>query len=305
VFSVKTDNNLLSREMKQTPETRKISVEASSNDSSAPVRILFWNVNNKDLTREVCALADATVADIVILNENAIPSTSTLRALRTSVSADFHLPNSLSEKRFHCFCRNPKLDMEEIHLGNRISVRNLWLGKNKTLLVLLHGLDMRNHDDAARQSFAQSVATEIGFVKGDKGTGKVLVLGDFNMNPYDRGMNIPAGLNAMMTRACTVRGCRHYTGEDYDFYYNPMWGLFGDNTQGPAGTVYDTSDQGPYGWNMVDQIVVHHSLVPLFKDVKILTQAGETSLMTKSGRPDTNSVSDHFPILASFNGGVS
>lgn len=269
----------------------------------APVRLLFWNVNNKDLRKAVCALADATLADAVILNENSVPSTDTLRALRASVSVDFYLPSSISEERFQCFCRNADLDMTEVHLGCRISVRSLKLGGHRTLLVLLHGLDIRNHDDATRQSFAQSVATEIDFVKGDKGTEKVVVLGDFNMNPYDRGMNLPAGLNAMMTRACTARGTRRHTGQAYDFYYNPMWGLFGDNTKGPAGTVYDTSDLGPYGWSIVDQVVVHHSLVALFRDVEILTDAGGESLMNRSGYPDAKTASDHFPILASFCGG--
>jgi hypothetical protein len=38
----------------------------------------------------------------------------------------------------------------------------------------------------------------------------------------------------------------------------------------------------------------------LFYDVKILTEAGSQSLMTRNGRPNANTASDHFPILVNF-----
>jgi exonuclease III len=263
-------------------------------------RIFFWNVNKKDLTSYVCSIATSTNSDVVVLNENTVPSVDMLQALQKNVSQDFYSPDALSEKRFHCFCRNPELDLSEIHYGERTSVRKLKIGQYRVLLALVHGVDIRNYDAETRQSFAQSVADEMRFVKEQQNTNKLILLGDFNMNPYDRGMNLAAGLNAMMTKSCVEKGFRHHLDKDYDFYYNPMWSLFGDNTDGPAGTVYDTSNQGPYGWSMLDQVLINHSIVGLFQDVKILTEAGTTSLMNKKGRPDANKASDHFPILVDF-----
>ena len=140
------------------------------------------------------------------------------------------------------------------------------------------------------------------FVKKDKNIEKMIFLGDFNLNPYDSAMNAATGLNAMMTRSCASRGTRTLSYTNYDLYYNPMWSLFGDNTKGPAGTVYDTSNQGPYGWSMLDQVILHHSLIPFFQDVEILTSAEQCSLMDKNGHPDVDSFSDHFPILITFCG---
>lgn len=261
------------------------------------LRIIFWNVNKKDLTRLVCSLATATSADIVVLNENSVSSESMLRGLKEAVSPDFFVPNSISEKRFHCFCRKSRLDMTEVHCGFRTSVRQLHFGDHRTLLVLVHGVDCRNYDAESRQEFAHSLSTEIQFIKEQQGVNKILLLGDFNMNPYDRGMTLAAGLNAMMTKECVKQGVRRHLNNDYDFYYNPMWSLFGDLTDGPAGTAYDTSNQGPYGWNMLDQVVIHHSIVHLFEGVNILTSAGEHLLMDGNGRPDSKKASDHFPIL--------
>ena len=169
-----------------------------------------------------------------------------------------------------------------------------------TLLVLVHGVDIRNYDREARQEFAQLLANDLRFFQEEKKTNKLILLGDFNMNPFERSMNLAAGLNAMMTKTCVEPGSRTYLDKSYDFYYNPMWSLFGDNTDGPAGTIYDTSSQGPYGWNMLDQVIIHHSIVGLFHSVKILTEAGAESLMNRKGHPDTKTASDHFPILVSF-----
>jgi exonuclease III len=266
-------------------------------------RIIFWNVNKKDLTSLVCSIAKSTDADVVVLNENKVPRKEMLQALQENVSQDFYYPKVISsEKRFHCFCKNMKLDLSEVHDLSRTSVRNLNIGQHRVLLALVHGVDIRNYDPATRQSRAQSLADDMKFVKEQQDTKKLILLGDFNMNPYDTGMNLAAGLNAMMTKSCVAKGSRKDGGKVYDFYYNPMWSLFGDNTDGPAGTVYDISNQGPYGWSMLDQVLINHSIVNLFDNVKILTEAGTISLMNRKGHPNSKIASDHFPILVNFRG---
>jgi endonuclease/exonuclease/phosphatase (EEP) superfamily protein YafD len=266
------------------------------------LRIVFWNVKRKNLNNFVCAIATSTNADVVILNENSVEIGETLQELRNNVSQDFYCPQADLKKRFHCFSRNPDLDLSKVHDGSRTSVRKLQIGSHRTLLALVHGVDVRNYDAETRQSVAQSLADDMRFVREQQNISKLVLLGDFNMNPYDRGMNLPQGMNAMMTRSCIERGSRRFLDKDYDFYYNPMWGLFGDGTAGPAGTVYDVSGQGPYGWSMFDQVVIHHSIVNLFRNVQILTEAGTETLMNKKGHPDAKKASDHFPILVNFCG---
>lgn len=128
------------------------------------------------------------------------------------------------------------------------------------------------------------------------------MIGDFNMNPFDAGMNLARGFNAMMARSCTKRRHRGYQGQKFEFYYNPMWSLLGDDSPGPPGTVYDMSNQGPYGWSMLDQVVLNYSLVSSFEGVEILTTAGAENLLDKHDRPDKKNLSDHLPIFVTLNG---
>jgi hypothetical protein len=259
-------------------------------------------VKRRDLTHIVCELASETGADILVLNECAVPIKGTLRALHSAVDERFFVPNSNSEDRFHCFCRDSALDVSEVHHGFRTSFRKLNLGSKPTLLGLVHGVDMRNYDAETRQSVAQLLAQEVRFVQSQQGHDRFVLIGDFNMNPFDRGMNLAMGLNAMMTRVCVARGRRTFQGKEYDFYYNPMWSLFGDGSNGPAGTVYDTSNQGPYGWNMLDQVLLNHSVVGEFHGIEILTHAGRYQLTDAKGRPDSVRASDHLPIVVELKG---
>lgn len=260
-------------------------------------RIVFWNVNRSDLTDQVCSIAATTNAEVIILNESSVGRANTLSALRSRVAESFCIPNDGENDRFHCFCRSPSLDFSEVHFGFRTSVRKAWISNRFTLIALVHGVDMRNYDPETRQSYAQSLASEIQFVKEQQNTNRLLLIGDFNMNPYERGMNLAPGLNAMMTIQCIAAGTRRHLDREYDLYYNPMWSLFGDRTPGPAGTTYDTSNQGPYGWNMLDQVILSHTLVHAFENVEILTEAGSYPLLNKLGRPDSRQSSDHLPIL--------
>jgi hypothetical protein len=106
-------------------------------------RIIFWNVNKKDLTSLVCSITKSNNADVVVLNENIVPIVETLQALQENVSQDFYCPKSTpsSEERFHCFCKNRELDLAEIHSGYRTSVRKINIGQHRILIAFVHGVD--------------------------------------------------------------------------------------------------------------------------------------------------------------------
>ncbi len=127
------------------------------------LQIVFWNVNKKDLTRFVCSIAESTNADIIVLNENKVSIQETLAALREHVSEHFYFANPqnpLLTQRFHCFSKNPSLGLSEIHFGFRTSVRELQIGQHRTLLALVHGVDIRNYDPENRRNTPYPVSIQ-------------------------------------------------------------------------------------------------------------------------------------------------
>jgi hypothetical protein len=127
---------------------------------------------------------------------------------------------------------------------------------------------------------------------------KTILVGDLNMNPFEQGVTGARQLHAVMTKAKASEGTRQFDSKDFPFFYNPMWGLFGDRTHGPAGTYYG----GPRGavsyfWEMFDQVLLRPALMDDLKDLRILDHDSVESLLTKNGLPDSENGSDHLPIL--------
>jgi len=53
-----------------------------------------------------------------------------------------------------------------------------------------------------------------------------------------------------MALAEALRGHRTVSGQQYPFFYNPMWGCFGERDATPAGTYfYDSGEHVSYYWN--------------------------------------------------------
>lgn len=259
---------------------------------------LFWNVGQKDLRPLICEASVTVGADAVILVENGSTARETLESLQSSVSENFSQPVA-TLGRFQVFTRKPELDLSQIQSADRLSIRRLRCVNCDLLLGIVHIVDKMNWDPLPQASEVQLLASELRSIEDGEGHRRTILIGDFNMNPYDQAMNLATGMNAMMTVRCvSAKGTRRQQGRDYPFFYNPMWGLLGDRTPGPAGTFYHNSGaRGIFGWNMIDQVLVRPDAIAHFDNVEILTVAGTTSLATKSGRPNSSIASDHFPLV--------
>lgn len=147
---------------------------------------------------------------------------------------------------------------------------------------------------------ASQVSEKIRKVELENGTSRTVLVGDLNMNPFEKGVASADGLHAVMTRDIARKGKRKVVRDSYPFFYNLMWGRFGDTTEGPPGTYYRRgSEPTEYFWNTYDQVLVRPDLLDSFDDksVKVLTEFGGTSFLRKSGIPDQSRVSDHLPLL--------
>ena len=57
---------------------------------------------------------------------------------------------------------------------------------------------------------------------------RTIILGDLNMNPFEVGVVGTEGLHGVMDRRTAAGISRVVHGEEYTFFYNPMWGKLGD-----------------------------------------------------------------------------
>ncbi len=269
--------------------------------------IMFWNVGKKNLGQVVATLAEEYRVDIVILAEYPNTPTTILSTLNPRNNAQFEYCPSVQETRLSIFTRfsanfvKPLLDAPSKYM----TIRRIVLPARPSFtLAALHLASKRHTSEADQHSEAIDHATQIREIESVHQTEDTLVIGDFNMNPFEPGLVDASGFHAVMEKTTALQESRTVKGQEYPFFYNPMWNYLGDISDFTPGTYfYRQGNKVVYFWNMFDQVLLRPALLPYFADdsVRIITKYGTTSLLDSSNRPYRKQFSDHLPILLTLN----
>lgn len=264
------------------------------------VSFLFWNVFKQPLETRIARIAAAHSNDVIMLAECEMEPSVLLAALNATGTEAYHYPINLSPK-IRIFTRFPEAMLTDQYndVTGRLTIRRLRLPSAKDIfLSVVHMASKINFSDEEQSNFAASIAREINRVEALYGNDRSILVGDFNMNPFDKGIIGAHGFHAVMTKQQARKLPRTVQGTKYGYFYNPMWGHFGDRTDGPSGTYYLSSSRPhQYFWNMYDQVLLRPSLMDKLKDLEILDSDGVEPLVTSDGRPHKINASDHLPLL--------
>jgi hypothetical protein len=264
-------------------------------------RFLFWNINRKPLADTVADLADVHGTDVLVLVESITdPATMLGRLNKGSVRGGFHLSlgNSPAITIYTRFSREFIVPLDE---SDRTSIRLINLPALPQFLLVAAHLPSKLHWSAESQSFeCMNLARRIVAQEDIVGHRRTVLIGDLNMNPFEAGVVGAGGLNAVMSRQIAARGIRTVQGQEYPFFYNPMWCHFGDAVIDTAGSYfYESAEHVSYYWHLFDQVLIRPELATRFdgKALKILTTTPSGPLIRPDGRPDNTRFSDHLPIV--------
>jgi hypothetical protein len=262
---------------------------------------LFWNLNRKPLQARVARLAAAHDVDVVILAEGNESIPSVERRLNSTGKRLYHgTPGD--HGRTAIYARFSRDFVTPVGRSSPfISIQRLRLpARAEILLAAAHLPSRLFRSPDSQNALCSPVSSSIRDAEQKAGHSRTILVGDFNLNPFEPGMVGAVGLHGAMTRDLAMRGSRIVDDQSYPFFYNPMWSRLGDGSPGPPGTYYhDRSGHVSYFWNMFDQVLVRPDLLAYFAtdDVQILTDDGIEPLLTRKGRPDRATGSDHLPLL--------
>lgn len=281
------------------------------------MNILFWNIQKKSsLFDTIAEIVDEEQIDILLLTEfpyadsngnpqNYIPLMYSTLKNKVDMSYDYFVS---TKKRVEVFYKSNIVKLSEMKDMPLISVCKIERrgGLDKLSLVFFH-LESKVNLDADEQSeSAEDVRIEIeSYENKYQPDRKTIVCGDFNMNPFEKGMVKAKGFHAVMDEKTAKRKSRKYKNKEYHYFYNPMWGFLGDLGRGEvSGTYYfSKSSHIMYFWNIYDQVLVRPEALKYFdKDsLKIITKkTGKYNLLSKSGLI-SKQYSDHLPIKYTIN----
>jgi hypothetical protein len=275
------------------------------------ISILFWNIRGNETTTwelrasalrtHLARLVSSLGIDVLLLAESGFGSAEVVHTLNETNVGAFCYPDSNS-RRVQLFTRLPEaavIDQFNDSSDGRLTIRRLTTASNNEILLAALHFQSRMAWTVAEQALQATVLQQdLARTEDDVGHQRTLLVGDLNMNPFDLGVVGAQALNAVMTRDLARREARLVAGRAYRFFYNPMWGCFGDRTPGPPGTYfYSAAEPGGYAWNLFDQVLLRPGLMDSLTELRILDRDGRESLLTARGRPRSSEVSDHLPLL--------
>lgn len=270
---------------------------------------LFWNVQTKQLDGHIVRLAQEHKVDVLLLIEPPKPDNtlfSQLNALRPYRRVTAH-------DRFGVYVSFNSAQMVRITpptnlAGDRVDYWDVRLSKkNRLFLVLVHGPDISNYSVPARSLFFVRLGNDVLWIEDNHHQVKhkqTVILGDFNANPFEAIIGGIDGLHALRVQDVGGKRKRSVMNQEYEFFCNPMWSCYRGWEKSPPGThYYNASGVHEVFWHMIDQVVLRPQALHLFseKNLRVLTKAGNVSLLTNRGLPDASNASDHLPVLFKLN----
>ena len=258
------------------------------------MRYLFWNTAKEQVDEEIVSLIIEYKVDIVALVEYRGDVTFVIdRLLEYNIKMEL-FPSILDTNRM---CIISKISRHKVSMHrtyNNYSIYTIPHERLGTHIIAFVHLPAKNSgSEHLSLYFIQKLKDDLREVlECEEDAQEIVVVGDFNLNPFDTNMISMIGMNAISSRkeVLSKKGQRNEL-----LFYNPMWNLLGDILL-PEGTYYyKASTPENNFWHILDQVIISKGIIGLWNDdeLKILTKIQGKDLHNKNGKPK---VSDHFPL---------
>lgn len=257
------------------------------------MKLLYWNIHNNEVSSYIANCISEHNVDIVVLSEYG--------------KLDFESAAYVNEEPFRvvrgrggcahvCYIVRNDLVFTTRSEQTRYSINTVSNHRKMYLLVGLHLQDRRNSCQEVRFETAQRLMEDVDKLRKSTHCNNVVIIGDFNANPFDKELIFPNAFNAVLYRGLIEKSesCE-FAGRRYKRMYNPTVHFLSED-QKMYGSYYylSSGNPGPI-WNCLDQALVSKSLSDRVIAYEYIKQIGGVSLM-KHVKPDA-SISDHLPLL--------
>jgi hypothetical protein len=276
------------------------------------VNILFWNIGEKDFGDEIAAYAQKHEIDIIVLLEDHIPQTKLLTTLNKKANKYYFCNSNRRRISIYTSFDSRSFKVKETN-SSYLSLVEFEFLRKKILFGGIHLPSKLTLSTSESQAYvAHEVKLEVEFIEDKIGHTNTVLVGDFNMNPFELGMVAPNGFNSVMSRQIAsairrkVSGLGIGSSRDYHYFYNPMWSYLGDLSNFSPGTYYfyEDSFDNHYRWNMLDQILIRPSLMGNFvaNSLQIIeSDVNGNALIDDTKRTRAKEqLCDHLPVVFSM-----
>lgn len=261
--------------------------------------LLFWNLQKKNLTGVIKDLITIKPYDILLFSE-------TTQNIRISLN-DMLEPLGyrsrtalLGNVRVAIFDKYKDTNIVFFKEERRFSIIIYDFNGEKYMIVGVH-LDspVSYPNESDRFVLARDEYTIITSYKENHNVNKIVVIGDFNLNPFDRAM-----ISELSFKATHCKQTAKTSSTRKDYLFNPSWRIFSNDLTSPEKKPPGTIHYVPWNkdsyvdyWHVFDQVLISPQLFSRYTDsYNVLTQWNKINLLNSSLIPDRIKFSDHLPI---------
>ena len=258
------------------------------------MRVLFWNTQqNKEINQMLKELILENNVSIAVLAEYEDNPNNLIFSL-SEHGVVMHLCVTVGCDRLLILS---SIDGVEPSIQSAYS--SIQIVNKKDILCCVHLPSQIYSQSRGRREIAISqIVSDICALEDKLNTENVIVVGDFNINPFDSGLVHANLFHGLPVYKEASRKSRTIDKQEFRMFYNPMWNFLGDFRE-PYGTYYyGGSDIDNTYWHLYDQVIIRPALRERFLDssLKIVTEVQSKSLLDGKGHPNKK-ISDHLPIV--------
>jgi len=266
----------------------------------------------KDFCEEISFYAQKHEIDVIVLLEDLIPQAKVLTTLNNKFAKYFFCKNNNRHISIYTSFDKRSFEFKKTQ-SKYLSLVEFRFFKKSILFGGIHLPSKLTLPSGVSQAFvAHETKLEVESIENEIGHTNTILVGDFNMNPFELGMVEPNGFNSVMSRQVASAIMRKVSGlgtgssKEYQYFYNPMWSFLGDLSNFSPGTYYfyENSFDNHYRWNMLDQILIRPSLISNFtsKSLQIIESDahGNSLIDDKTKTKAKSQLCDHLPVIFSM-----
>ena len=267
------------------------------------MKFLFWNIQKKPLTAQITELILESKCHLYAFAE---ASDETIEAVIEQLQSKYNTRCSLLPTpgcdKIKLIVLDPLSSLSHISLLNQskdFSLIKIDLPGLALIVGFVHLPAKLHRTPEQSRRACERLRDQIVEEEEIHGTDNSIVIGDFNVNPFEMPMISFTGMVATNGIACSQRDTIICDGESQRLFYNPMWTLYADHKERPGSHKYIRTGEDVVSWHFLDQVIMRPTLINHFNfDALTLIKKTENYYLTNSRHiPDP---SDHLPLICEF-----
>lgn len=257
--------------------------------------ILFWNINGNHIENLISNCIAENDVDIAIFTEYGGTDFS---KIENDLGKKYTYEKSYIPKTKIAMMRKNTVTVGVHQQQRRYSLYSAETALEKYFIIGIHLEDPFYGYDSTRENTIRNIVADVEKTEKNFEYEKTIIIGDFNVNPYDKEIIDFYCFNAVLfKRLIEENEYTHPRSDKKKRFYNPILSYISEENEMYGSFYYDSSPTTTY-WHCLDQIIVRKSLVDNIENIKYLKKIDGKELL--SGKKPDSCISDHLPLLVNF-----